>query len=91
VTPEERALADLLTFLIEAFEENHYRLGASTPLSRLKMLMEEHGLRQADLLDVFGSRGIASEVLGDKRRISRAHAVRLGERFGLPASVFLEE
>mgnify|MGYP003597928391 CR=1 FL=1 len=88
---EERALANLLVVLIEAFETEHYPIGDSTPLSMLKMLLTEHRLRQADLVDVFGSRTTASEVLRGKRRISRAVAERLGERFGLPASAFLAD
>ena len=88
---EERALANLLVVLIEAFETEHYPIRNSTPLSMVKVLMKEHRLRQADLVDVFGSRTTASEVLRGKRRISRAVAERLGERFGLPASAFLTE
>lgn len=89
--PEEKALARMLVILIEAFETEHYAIGGSTPQTRLKVLMVEHGLRQVDLLEVFGSRSTASEVLRDKRRISRALAGRLGERFGVPASLFLAE
>lgn len=88
---EERALAALLVVLIEAFEAEHYPIRDSTPLSMVKMLMQEHGLRPTDLLDVFGSSTTASDVLRGKRRISRAVAERLGERFGLPASVFLAD
>jgi HTH-type transcriptional regulator/antitoxin HigA len=88
---EEWALAGLLVVLIEAFETEHYPIGGSTPLSMVRMLVKEHRLRQADLLDVFGSRTTASEVPRGKSRISRAVAERLGERFGLPASAFLAE
>src|SRR5579863_1573070 len=52
LTPEEREYAELLTVLIEAFEDAHYALEGSTPGSRLRSLMEERGLRQRDLLDV---------------------------------------
>jgi HTH-type transcriptional regulator/antitoxin HigA len=51
--------------------------------------MEEHGLRQRDLLDVFGSRGIASEVVSGKRSISKAQAKKLAELFHVPADLFL--
>jgi len=50
---------------------------------------EEHGLRQRDLLDVFGSRGIASEVVSGKRAISKAQAKKLAEVFHVPADLFL--
>ena len=89
LTPEEREYSELLTVLIEAFEDNNYALEGSTPGSRLRSLMEEHGLRQRDLLDVFGSRGIASEVVSGKRAISKAQAKKLAELLHVPANLFL--
>jgi HTH-type transcriptional regulator/antitoxin HigA len=89
VSAEEREYAELLTVLIEAFEDANYALAGSTPDSRLRSLMEEHGLRQRDLLDVFGSRGIASEVVSGKRAISKAQAKKLAGIFHVPADLFL--
>jgi len=89
LTPEEREYSELLTVLIEAFEDAHYPLEGSTPASRLQSLMEAHGLRQRDLLGVFGSRGIASEVVGGKRAISKAQAKSLAALFHVPADLFL--
>lgn len=90
VTPEEEQLLDLLVTLIENFESKQYFLeNHSTPLSRLIFLMEANNLRQADLLDVFGSKGIASEVLNAKRQISKTHAIKLGERFNVEPTLFL--
>ena len=89
LAPEEREYSELLTVLVEAFEDANYALEGSTSDSRLRSLMEEHGLRQRDLLDVFGSRGIASEVVRGKRAISKANAKDLAERFHVPADLFL--
>ena len=89
LTPEEREYSELLTVLIEAFVDATYALEGSTPDSRLRSLMEEHGLRQRDLLDVFGSRGTASEVVSGKRAISKAQAKRLAQWFHVPADLFL--
>jgi HTH-type transcriptional regulator/antitoxin HigA len=89
LTPEECEYADLLGVLIEAFEEANYALEGSTPHSRFLSLMEEHELRQRDLLGVFGSRGIASEVVSGKRAISKAQAKKLAELFHVPADLFL--
>ena len=89
LAPEERAYAALLGVLIEAFEDSHYRLEGSTPDSRLRSLMEEHGLRQRDLLEVFGSRGVASEVVSGKRGISKTQARKLAAIFHVPADLFL--
>jgi HTH-type transcriptional regulator/antitoxin HigA len=89
LTPEEREYSELLAVLIEAFEDANYALEGSTPESRLRSLMETHGLRQRDLLGVFGSRGIASEVVSGKRSISKAQAKKLAELFHVPADLFL--
>ena len=89
LTPEEREYAELLTVLIEAFEDASYALEGSTADSRLRSLMEEHGLRQRDLLDVFGSRGVASEVVNGKRAISKAQAKKLAALFHVPADLFV--
>ena len=89
LSPEEREYSELLTVLIEAFEEGNYALEVSTPDSRLRSLMEEHGLRQRDLLDVFGSSGIASEVVSGKRAISKTQAKKLAGIFHVPADLFI--
>jgi HTH-type transcriptional regulator/antitoxin HigA len=89
LTPEEREYADLLGVLIEPFEESNYALEGSTPHSRFLSLMQEHELRQRDLLDVFGSRGIASEVVSGERAISKTQAKKLAELFHVPANLFL--
>lgn len=89
LTPEEREYAELLTVLIESFEDEHYKLEGSTPHTRLQALMEQRGLRQRDLLSVFGSRGIASEVVSGKRAISKAQAKKLAELFHVAADLFL--
>ncbi len=90
LTPEEDQLLELLVALIEKFEAEHYPLtNLSTPLSRLLYLMEANNLRQADLVEVFGSKGIASEVINGKRQISKSHASKLGERFNVDPALFL--
>lgn len=86
---EERAFSGPNDAAIESFEEKHYALETSTPQTRLRSLMEEHGLRQRDLLSIFGSRGIASEVVNGKRAISEAQAKKLAAIFHVPADLFL--
>jgi HTH-type transcriptional regulator/antitoxin HigA len=55
----------------------------------IEFLMEQRGLRQADLLPVFGSRSTASDVLNGKREPSKAHIRKLAQFFRLPAELFL--
>src|SRR5258708_37047088 len=53
-TAEETRLLELLTLLIEDFEERRYSLPPAGPIDMIRHLMESNGLRQVDLLDVFG-------------------------------------
>jgi HTH-type transcriptional regulator/antitoxin HigA len=87
-TPEQQILAELLTVLIQQFEHRS-DLGHAEPLDALKALMEERGLRQRDLIPVFRSSSVASDVLNGKRDISKQHAKRLAEFFAAPVSLFI--
>jgi HTH-type transcriptional regulator/antitoxin HigA len=89
-SPEESRLLDLLVTLIEAFEEKAYPMGqSSNPQVALRELMRDHDLKQTDMLDIFGSQGVVSQVLNGKREISKAQARRLSERFRLPVDIFI--
>ena len=80
----------MLVTLIENFEAKKYSFdNNSTPLYRLHFLVEANDLKQADLLNFFGSKGIASEVFNGKRQISKSHAIKLGKIFNVDAALFL--
>ena len=88
-TAEERRLAELLTLLIEDFEEQQYALPRRAgPVDLLKHLMESNGLRQVDLLEVFGTASVVSEVLNGKRQLSKAHIAKLSQRFHVSPALF---
>ncbi len=88
LTPAEKELAELLTLLIEDFEEKRYRLPRAQPLDVLRFLMEQHGLKQKDLVDVFATPSIVSEVLSGKRELNKDHIERLSERFHVSPELF---
>jgi HTH-type transcriptional regulator / antitoxin HigA len=93
---EEDSLLGLLVQLIERFEDEHYSFDAlsmagevANPRSILLHLMEEHDLRQADLVGIIGSRGVISEVVNGKRDISKAQASALAELFHVDVGLFI--
>ena len=88
LTAAEKELAELLTLLIEDFEEKRYRLPRAKPLEVLRFLMEQHSLLQKDLADVFGTRSIVSEVLSGKRELNKDHIARLSARFHVSPELF---
>src|SRR5215475_15161203 len=53
-TPEEDQLFELVTKLIEDFEDEHYPIPDAPPHRVLRFLMEQNDLRQSDLLSKIG-------------------------------------
>ncbi len=88
LTPAEKELADLLTLLIEDFEERRFQLPRAKPLDALRFLMDQHGLRQKDLVSVFGTASIVSEIVAGKRELNKDHIKRLSERFHVSPELF---
>jgi len=88
LTAAERRLAELLTVLIEDFEEKNYALKPARPVEVLRELMQANGLRQKDLLDIFGTPSIVSEVLREKRGLTVEHIRKLSRRFHVSPEVF---
>lgn len=89
LSPEEDKLLKLLVRLIEDFEKRYYQPSSATPLEVLKHLMESREIKQSHLWEVFGSKGIASEVLSGKRGISKSHARALAHYFHVSADLFI--
>ena len=90
LSPEESRLFDLLANLLEDYEKRALPpLEKSSPLETLKFLIEENGLRQSDLADVFGRQSVVSEVLSGKREITKIQAKSLAQRFNLRIEAFI--
>ena len=88
--PEEDRLLKLIATLCMNFEEKHYNVQEGvTPAGILADLMSERGLKQADLLPIFRSRSVVSEVLSGKRGIPKTQAKSLAQFFKLPVELFL--
>jgi len=88
-TPEEDADLDLMVRLIQDYEEEHHPLPDPSPTEMLAYLMEQRGLKQADLVPVFKSRGYVSDVLNGKRAISKTLAKQLAGFFNVSANLFI--
>ena len=64
-TPEGDRL-DVLTTLVEAYEDEHYELPPSRPVEAILYYMESRGLSRQDLEVYIGSRARVSEILNRK-------------------------
>jgi HTH-type transcriptional regulator/antitoxin HigA len=89
LTPEESTLLDLLVTLIEQYEEQRYPITQASPQETLHHLMEARDLTHKDVWPLFGSKGIASEVLNGKRAVSKMQAKKLAEFFHVSPALFI--
>jgi HTH-type transcriptional regulator/antitoxin HigA len=89
LTLEEKALREILAALIEVYDEENHSLPHRAPHEMVKHLMEQRGLKQADLVPVLRSRAQVSDLVNDKRGISKTQAKALGHYFGVSAELFI--
>ena len=88
VTEEEGRLQELLSVLIEDYEDRVHPLPKTTPHKMLAYLLDERGMKPRDLWSILPKSRV-SEVLGGKRSISKVQAKQLAEFFRVPVDLFL--
>lgn len=81
-------LIDMVGDLIEDWEAAHQVLPEADGVQALKFLMQQHGLKQADLPEI-GSQGVVSEVLSGKRALNIRQVRALSKRFGVSSATFV--
>lgn len=80
---------ELLTLLIENYDQRHTGFNDANPIELLKSLMKEHKMKAVDLsrlLDV--SEGLVSDMLHYKKGLSKETIRILSERFKLSQEAF---
>jgi HTH-type transcriptional regulator/antitoxin HigA len=87
-TREEEKYAEVLMTLIEAYEEEHHHIPDAPPVQVLRSLMDANNLRQKDLVPIFGSESIVSEILHKKRELNKIQIEKLSKRFRVSPAVF---
>jgi HTH-type transcriptional regulator/antitoxin HigA len=83
--------ADVLALLIEEYEEENYKIDSPDPIVAIKIRMEELKLKQKDLVGVVGSKGIVSEVLNKKRRLTINMIRNLSDKLKIAVNVLIQE
>lgn len=87
-TPDGDRL-DVLTALVEAYEDKHYSIPAPDPIEAIKYYMESRDLTRRDLEEYLGSRARVSEILNRQRPLSLEMIRNLNKGLGIPAEVLI--
>jgi HTH-type transcriptional regulator / antitoxin HigA len=88
-TPEESALYDLVTMLVETYEAQHYEIDRSSPAEVLEHIIESSGIDRVDLVEIFGDSETLEQILAGRELINTSQAKALAERFKLSPQIFL--
>lgn len=62
--------AEILSLLIENYENEHYSIEAPDPIEAIKIRMEELNMRQKDLVGIIGGKSRVSEILNRKKKLT---------------------
>ncbi|VGO20944.1 helix-turn-helix domain-containing protein [Pontiella sulfatireligans] len=88
-SPEVVDEIELLSTLVELYEDKAYPVPFLNPLDAIRFRMEQQELKQKDLIPYIGSKSKVSEVLAGKRSLSLSMVRRLHEGLGIPLDVLL--
>ncbi|QLE58870.1 type II toxin-antitoxin system HigA family antitoxin [Nostoc sp. TCL26-01] len=83
-------LLEVLTTLVEAYEQRHYPIEAPDPVEAILYYLESRGLSWQDLESVIGSRGEVEEVLNRQQPLTLEMIRRLHSSLGIPAEVLIQ-
>ena len=89
-SPEEERL-ELLSVLVEVWEDKHYSIGPPDPIDAIQFVMEQNGLKRKDLEPYIGPRSRVSDVLNRQRPLSLKMIRKLSEGLGIPAEILIRE
>ena len=81
--------AEILSLLIENYENEHYPIEAPDPIEAIKIRMEELNMRQKDLVGVIGSKSRVSEIMNRKKKLTVEMIRELERILQISASVLV--
>lgn len=82
--------AEILSLLIDNYENEHYPINAPDPIEAIKIRMEEMDLKQKDLVGIIGGKSRVSEILSRKKKLTVEMIRNLEKKLNLSASILVE-
>lgn len=89
INTKEGDEAEILSLLIENYENEHYPIEAPDPIEAIKIRLEELNMRQKDLVGIIGGKSRVSEILNKKKRLTVDMIRELEKKLQISASVLV--
>jgi HTH-type transcriptional regulator/antitoxin HigA len=88
---EEGDELEILSILIDRYENEHFPIGMPDPIEAIKFRMEQMGMKQKDLVEVIGFKSRVSEVLSKKRKLTLEMIRKLNTSLHIPTEVLVQD
>ncbi|MGY5848765.1 helix-turn-helix domain-containing protein [Salegentibacter sp. HM20] len=88
---EEGDELEILAILVDNYENEHFPIGMPDPIEAIKFRMEQMGMKQKDLAEVFGFKSRVSEILNRKRKLTLEMVRKLHTTLHIPTEVLVQD
>jgi len=85
----ERDELEVLSILIDKYENDHFPIGMPDPIEAIKLRMEQMDMKPKDLAEVLGFKSRVSEILNKKRKLSLEMIRKLNATLHIPTEVLV--
>lgn len=82
---------EILSILIDRYENENFPIGMPDPIEAIKFRMEQMGMKQKDLAEVMGFKSRVSEILSKKRKLTLDMIRKLNTTLHIPTEVLVQD
>ena len=82
---------EILSILIDRYENENFPIGMPDPIEAIKFWMEQLGMKQKDLAEVVGFKSRVSEILNRKRKLTLDMIRKLNTTLHIPTEVLIQD
>jgi HTH-type transcriptional regulator / antitoxin HigA len=83
--------AEILSILIEKYEDEHYPIGPPDPIEAIKFRMEQMDMKNSDLAEIIGYKSRVSEIFSKKRKLTLEMIRRLHTKLNIPYETLISD
>lgn len=82
---------EILSILIDQYENKDFPIGMPDPIEAIKFRMEQMGMKQKDLAEIVGFKSRVSEILSKKRKLTLSMIRKLSVSLRIPTEVLIQD
>ncbi len=83
--------AEILSILIEKYEDEHYPIGPPDPIEAIKFRMEQMNMKKSDLANIIGYKSRVSEIFSRKRKLTLQMIRKLHSKLKIPYETLITD